>query len=464
MQARLRDQVILVDEAGLVSVGQMKQLMEIAREQNARVILVGDEFQHGSVERSEVNVLRILRDHAGLEPAHVTEIKRQHESDYRAAVEALSHADIAAGLAKLDAMGAVREIHGHMERYGQLAADYFRALDAGKSALIIAPSHAEGDMVTDIVRKGLKARGKLATQDYAAQRLKNLNWTVAERRHAASYLRDNLLVEFTQPAKGFQRGTRLLVAGFDEGGHVLGRKQNGQTVRLPLDQAERFQVFEVKDMDLAVGDQIRFTRNGEGPGGERLVNGAAVAITGFTGDGNIVLDGGTVVAGDYGHLDYGYVATSHKAQGVTADAVFIAENPYCGAASPEQLYVSASRARETVRLYTPDKDALLYAVSHTRPALSAMALVNRIARAEERAQRGRERHEHIVMAERQHRDWQRRQNLASRWPQGRLRRIWTQEGHRGWGLAASLRQVFHAACRAVSSLWHPSPEPGQAGA
>jgi hypothetical protein len=317
-------------------------------------------------------------------------------------------------------------------------------------------------MVTDIVRAGMKARRALAAQDWGAQRLRNLNWTVAARRHAAFYSEEGLVIEFTQNAKGFARGTRLPVAGFDKEGHVLGRAQDGSKVRLPLDQAERFQVYKLVDLDLAVGEEIRFTRNGSGVNGERLVNGEGGRIKAFE-DGHICLEDGTLVPGGFGHLEYGYVTTSHKAQGRTADAVFIAENPDLGAASPEQLYVSASRARETVRIYTPDKDALLDAVSRERPAISATALAGKIAKDEAEARIARERHAHIVDAERKHRDWQRREELASLWPQGRLRRIWTRERCRGRKMAASLRQAWSTALGAVSSLLPGAPEPGEAG-
>jgi hypothetical protein len=141
-----------------------------------------------------------------------------------------------------------------------------------------------------------------------------------------------------------------------------------------------------------------------------------------------------------GHLAYGYVSTSHKAQGVTADAVFIAENAACGAVSPEQLYVSVSRGRETVRLYTPDQAALLHAVSRQRPAMSATVLARKVARQQERARIARERHLYIVDAERQHRAWQHREALREKWPEGSLKGLWKRESGR---VANVLRRSWH---------------------
>lgn len=46
--------------------------------------------------------------------------------------------------------------------------------------------------------------------------------------------------------------------------------------------------------------------------------------------------------------------TSHGAQGVTCDKVFVA-----GVMSRQGLYVSASRGRESAAFYTPDKETFL---------------------------------------------------------------------------------------------------------
>jgi hypothetical protein len=442
MQARMKDQVILVDEAGLVSVRQMKELFDIAEEQGARVILVGDEGQHGSVERSDVNVMRILREHAGLRPAEVTDIKRQRPQDYREAVRALSHADVGEGFARLEAMGAIQEIPDHQERYARLATEYLEAIAAGHSALIIAPTHAEGDIVTGIVREGLKGRGVVGAEEQTAVRLKHLDWTAADRRHAAFY-QEGLVIEFTHDARGIRRGVRVIVTGHDARGNVLARDRAGATIVLPLGQAERFQVYEAQTLALAAGDTIRITRNGEGLHGARLVNGALAEVAGFTEEGHIRLAGGAVVHAAYGHIEHGYVSTSHKAQGLTVDKVFIAETASYGAASPAQLYVSASRAREEVRLYTGDKAALLHAVSRERPALCAAELLRRRKQEEEAQDAVRKRRDHAREVYRLHHE-QERQDLLRLWPAGTLQGLWRREKRRGRGVAAGLRRIWRA--------------------
>lgn len=75
----------------------------------------------------------------------------------------------------------------------------------------------------------------------------------------------------------------------------------------------------------------------------------------------------------------GYVVTSHASQGKTVDRVFVAQGRVSfPASSREQFYVSASRAREQVSIYTEDKEELLDAVSRSDERLTATDLVNAI--------------------------------------------------------------------------------------
>ncbi len=77
-----------------------------------------------------------------------------------------------------------------------------------------------------------------------------------------------------------------------------------------------------------------------------------------------MLENGWTVGKDFGHLAHGYVVTSHASQGKTVDRVFVGQSSQSfPASSREQFYVSASRAREQVIIYTDDKEALLEAVS-----------------------------------------------------------------------------------------------------
>jgi ATP-dependent exoDNAse (exonuclease V) alpha subunit len=141
-------------------------------------------------------------------------------------------------------------------------------------------------------------------------------------------------------------------------------------------------LFRRHELPLAVGDRVRVTRNGRSKDNRRLDNGAIYTIRGFTAAGDIQLDTGAVIGRAWGHLAFGYCVTSHASQGRTVDRVFVAlGSESFAAASAAQFYVSVSRGREAVTVYTDDKPAVLRAIGRVVPRLTATELV----RADERA-------------------------------------------------------------------------------
>jgi hypothetical protein len=128
---------------------------------------------------------------------------------------------------------------------------------------------------------------------------------------------------------------------------------------------------------LAPGDKIRITQNGfTADGKHRLNNGALYQVKGFTPGGAIKLANGWVISKEYGNLAHGYCQTSHVAQSKTVDRVFVAQSAASqGASSGEQFYVSVSRAREAVTVYTDDKARLVETIQSSGARMAAHELL-----------------------------------------------------------------------------------------
>ena len=162
LQEQVRDQVIWIDEAGLLGVRTVARVVALAEKQNCRIILSGDTAQHRAVERGDA--LRILEKHAGLQAAELREIRRQKADSHRAVVADLRAGDLERAFMRLDKLGMFRELAAE-DRHEALADDYVAAVNEGKSALVISPTHAEGERVTTQVRTKLKASKTLAAQE-----------------------------------------------------------------------------------------------------------------------------------------------------------------------------------------------------------------------------------------------------------------------------------------------------------
>lgn len=388
LQRQMQGQVMWIDEAGLMGSRTTAQVFALADRLDARVILSGDTRQHGSVERGAA--LRLLETDAGIVPAEIKSIQRQ-KGAYKRAVQALGEGAVEDGFKQLNKLGWISEVN-ELDRYKNLARDYVAAVAEGKSALVVSPTHLEGEWITDEIRSELKRTARdgrkagdtmLGSEQRQFLALENAHLTTAQKRDAVNYQPGADVLVFHQNAKGFRKGERV-AAG--EG-------------RLPLEHAEKFTVFHAGAIPIAPGEVIRVTHNGKTADGEhRLNNGSLFTVKDFTPEGDIRLTNGWTIAKDFGHLTHGYVVTSHASQGKTVDTVFIGQSAQSfPASSIEQFYVSISRGREQARIYTDDKRALLEAVSHSddRPTATEFVTSNRnlerlsrIARTRNHVERG----------------------------------------------------------------------------
>ena len=233
----LKDSVLWVDEAGLVSVPDMAKLFDLAERLNARVILSGDPQQHGSVARGDA--LRIIAERAGIRPANVNEIVRQ-KGTYKEAVQALANGNVAHGWELLKQMGAIHELPDET-RIDRLATDYLDAVEGNRTVLVVSPTHAEKDLITAAIRTELQSAGRLGeARTFTVWR--ELQWTEAQKSDPIRYM-PGQWVRFTQNAAGIVKGAKLEVIGRDDDNQVLARNANGETVALPLAKAANFKVY-----------------------------------------------------------------------------------------------------------------------------------------------------------------------------------------------------------------------------
>jgi conjugative relaxase-like TrwC/TraI family protein len=365
LQQQARDQVLWIDEAGLLGSKTTKQLFDVAGRIHARVILSGDKRQHGSVERG--GTLRLLEEEAGLIPAELRTIRRQ-SGDYRQAIQALSEGNIREGFIRLDDLKWIKEI-GDKDRYHVLADAYLDSTKQPGETLVVCPTHVESDRITREIRSRLKDTCVL---DRHSERelltLRPVSLTEAQRADRLSYQPGDVLL-YHQNARGHKKGSRLVVS---------------DPRSVPAGQANRFTVYRPGTLTLAPGDRIRMTKNWTSPTkATRVNNGDLDSVRCFDASGNIVLESGCILPADFGHLDYGYVVTSHASQGKSVDRVIIGQSAESlPASSREQFYVSVSRGKKQATIFTDDKIALLEAVSHGDDRLTATDLLNERAHRE----------------------------------------------------------------------------------
>ena len=373
LQDKMQGAVIWIDEAGLLSVPDMARLFEIAKTQEARVVLCGDTRQHQSVSRGDA--MRLLENNGAIRPAEVREIVRQRGA-YKDAVSSIAKGNVGKGFKQLEAMGSVHEIGGE-RRMQKIASDYVALAKHKKSVIVVSPTHAEKDAVTKAIRSGLVHAKLMGDEQQDVTTLRNLQWTDAEKEDPARY-QSGMVIKFHKFAPSIKRGARFIVDEIGKDGSITIVDASDRRYSLPLSLTDRFNVYEPIVKPLRVGERIRIMDSGVTyDGAHRLHNGSFYQVGGFAPTGDIELTNGWIISRNYGHLDYGYTTTSVSSQGKTVDVVLLAMGRESRPATfHEQFYVSASRGRQAIRVYTDDIEATRKAIAVSAARGSATELIS----------------------------------------------------------------------------------------
>lgn len=374
--------VVIVDEAGQIGASQMQALFGQIESKGGRIILSGDTRQHGAVEASDA--LWAIEKYSGLRAAELQEIRRQDPAKarnaaerkfieaYKQAVEEAAKGDIAASFHRLDDQGAVLECPpGEQQQW--LAAHYLEHARKGETTLVVAQTWSEIYKVNETVREALKAEGFIKKRERTVTALERTYLTDAQKKDARFYTPSSVLV-FNRNACGFKKGqvaklvsiapNGLLIESEDKAG-VLSNRYLGHIT-----------ICEQKELPLLSGDRLQLKANARIGTGQRLANGELVTVKSVEANGTITLKDGRVIPANYRQFGRGYAVTSYASQGKTVDYVLFSDSAIRAATNSQQWYVSISRGRKGIRIFTADKEQLRENVSQLGERSLALDLVD----------------------------------------------------------------------------------------
>lgn len=362
----------IVDEASMLSARDMATLLERAGKANARVVLVGDVKQLGSVGAGAAFA---QLQGAGMETVRLDEIVRQTNAATRDAVLASIQGDARKAIAALERGGGrIMESPDQADRFAEIARHYAR-LDSATRArtLIIEPSRDGRDALTADIRAELARSGALTGPSVSMQSLVSKGLSRAEAADPMSYERGDVVRFASDYAdKGVTRGETYRVESVDQARSAVALKsEDGRAIDWRLRQwgAGKAEAFTTQALELKAGDCIQFTRNdrelGRINGGRGIVTAideqsrSAIIRTPHGDSQMLNLDSSRDQ-----HIRHAYVETAFAAQGRTADHVLIhADSKAANLIDQKSFYVSISRARESVAIYTNDRAKLVSAIN-----------------------------------------------------------------------------------------------------
>jgi conjugative relaxase-like TrwC/TraI family protein len=374
-------QLWIVDEAGLLSTCQARELLDRAEKTGAKVVLVGDRQQHRSVEAG--SPFALLIDRAGIATDRLDVIRRQRDGRLRETVLAASEGRGAGRAVQLlEQAGRVVEIADARLRHEAIARDF---MADGGCGVVIAPSNAERHDLNSRIREALIEAARVERHSIKTRVMVKQDLTREQKGRASSYVVGDVL-RFARQGSGIEAGERARVITVDERKNLL--RLELESSRLPRiinpKQRRAFDVIRLEPRRFAVGDRVQFRERDRSLD---VANGAVGTIKKLDQDrGLATIDvAGRSVRVDLKEpraLDHAYAVTSHKSQGLSRERVYLTVDTSHSEelVNRRQFYVSVSRAVDEVRVYTDDRLTLSRAVSREQDRESALELLDRAPR------------------------------------------------------------------------------------
>jgi conjugative relaxase-like TrwC/TraI family protein len=360
-------QLWIVDESSLLSTRLASRLLHHARNRGVeRIVFVGDQRQHHAIEAGRP-VYQMQQ--AGMSVARLDIIRRQSNPALRQAVTHAAEGRIAESLLLLEKQNLIRQIGSAKDRYLAIANEYLAAHEAGEWVLVVSPANDERRQLNAAIRDLLRQRGHVAADGTEQIVLVGRNLTRAQHTHARNYeIGDVIRYRRGSRKLGLARGSYATVETIERT-RIMVRTENGRTVEYNPKRTSGVEVFRPEKRILAVGDRIQFRAPDRAL---HIANGQFATIAAID-HAEVILrtDAGKELSAARDrlrHIDHGYASTSHSSQGATVDRVIVNIDTLRSIelVNRKQFYVSISRARHGVTIYTDDRQALGHAVNRTR--------------------------------------------------------------------------------------------------
>jgi ATP-dependent exoDNAse (exonuclease V) alpha subunit len=374
--ASLSKTVFILDEASMLSSHQGHELIKQIERVGARLVLVGDKAQLPSVNAGRIFG---LTQEYGIETTVMNEIVRQKNKVLKEAVMATTKGNVKEAIDNL----GVKALATHQERIAWIASHWLSLSPQERNeTLLFAPTHANREEITKILRDGLKEQGALKGVAFNQSILKAKPLESVQQRFVAYYHKGNK-VRFNQEFKEYKikAGSYYTVDEIsqkhrkdnvlplvDEQGRVTKFKLNNlpsyKTHTAPFERA--IEVYEAKSLELLPGDKVMWTRNFKS---EDIRNGQCATVQDVTENSLkfITKDGQQFTLEKshpaLKHLDYSYVLSNYKVQGKDAPyGIGLMESYQRFSTTLNNFYVQISRAVQGMTLVTDNKEELINAI------------------------------------------------------------------------------------------------------
>lgn len=348
-----KPKLYIVDETSLIGSKQLHQLMQRSKNENSRVIFIGDIKQFNSIQAG--NVFEDMQKF-GIKTIHLKETQRQKSLITKSIVKAYNRGDTDNALEILKENQLFKEIENYEERVDYVVESYLKT-----QPLILTSTNQERKEINQQIRDKMDN----PNQEHQLTIKESKQITASNSYFTESYTVGDI-ISINGSIPNFKRGEQGEVLYINKNSIII-ETNSKQKKEIDLTRyGAEINAHTQTTKPFKVGEKIIFTKNIKN---SPIKNGVMGTISHIEKDGNIT----TKLANKksysfninhYNYIDYAYAITDIKSQGVSADSVLVVANSRIS--SKNSFYVQVTRAKYNIEVITDNQELLQERIRNSR--------------------------------------------------------------------------------------------------
>lgn len=351
--------IYVVDESSMIGTLKLDRLIDsiFSKDSNAQIVFVGDKNQLKAVEQGDMFakmqevadttiMSQVLRQKSNLAKEFVAEFK---SGNFCEALNVLQNNE------KLFENNNVNELKNSLAKN---ASENIMSSGVMNVSVLVSTNFDKKELNSSI-REHLSNNGIL-TNGHTINTFENKRLNHLDSRIVTNYKEGDVLIS-NQMQGLIKTGMQLKISSINqENNSIVAEYTNakGESKQIELDgqKLANFQAFELNEIEIAEGDKIVFEKNDKNLDVQNGLTGEVISIKDDIATIQTNKNSVEINLSESHFLTHGYALTTHKAQGASVDSVHIFAPSE--SANYNFGYVQVTREKESIAIYTDNKDAL----------------------------------------------------------------------------------------------------------
>jgi ATP-dependent exoDNAse (exonuclease V) alpha subunit len=249
----------VIDEASMLSIQDMKRVLQKCESENAKIVLIGDTKQLQAIGAGKI--FQSLQEHEKIATVHMKESKRQSESIYKESADLMANKKTIEAFHKLTENNKIIEIVSKNERFDTIATEY---CNSHKDTILVTARNADREALNSGIRLKLQEQNKISKVDNDLTIRESKNLQPADKYFTQNYAIGDIVVCHSDLMG--KAGTEIKITGINrKTNEIIGvNKSNVEFKVNVMKHGNELNIFKETTKQFAVGEKIVFLKNDKG--------------------------------------------------------------------------------------------------------------------------------------------------------------------------------------------------------